>query len=151
MESEETPGASDYCILKPEQDQAVKAILAKKDVLAVLPTGFGKSVIFQEFTRRKMIECDGCVVVLVISPLNSIIEDQLAKLNYLGLPTSDLSTLNIEDVKACQFKALLSLPERVLNREFKNVLKYGSSKLHNFLSCTVVDESHTVDTWTDKR
>ena len=88
--------------------------------------------------------------MLVISPLNSIIEDQLAKLSTLGLPASDLSTLTIDEVKACQFKVLLSSAEGVLNGDFQNVLKDGSSKLHNFLSCIVVDKLHTVETWTGK-
>ena len=39
--------------LKPEQEVAVKALLDGRDVLAVLPTGFGKSMIFQTFVRAK--------------------------------------------------------------------------------------------------
>ena len=91
------------------------------------------------------------MVVLVISPLKSIIEDQLNKLNSLGLPAADLSDLNDEELKACQFKVLLSTAEGVLKREFQNELKDSSTKLHNWLSCIVVDESHTVETWTGKR
>ena len=62
--------------LKSEQEQAVKHLCAGKDALAVLPTGFGKSRIFQAYARLKSRE--NGVTLLTIAPLTSIIEDQLA-------------------------------------------------------------------------
>ncbi|CAH3193067.1 unnamed protein product [Porites evermanni] len=59
--------------LKPEQESAVRALLADRDVLAVLRTGYGKSLIYQMFNY----ELNGNAAILVISPLKSIIEDQL--------------------------------------------------------------------------
>ena len=59
-------------ILKDEQRLAVEALMSGKDVLAVLPTGFGKSVIYQSFIIAK----DSSSIV-VIAPLRSIIDDQL--------------------------------------------------------------------------
>jgi superfamily II DNA or RNA helicase len=86
--------------LKPEQKQAVDDLLSGKDVLAILPTGFGKSLIFQTFTSVKNEETYGRVVVLVISPLTSIVQDQLSKLNSLGLQAADLSSATMDELNA---------------------------------------------------
>ena len=40
-------------VLKPEQESAVRALLAGRDVMAVLPTGYGKSLIYQMFVRAR--------------------------------------------------------------------------------------------------
>ena len=45
--------------LKPEQEVAVRALLDGKDVLAVLPTGYGKSMIYQMFVRAKDYQMNG--------------------------------------------------------------------------------------------
>ena len=125
-------------------------MLAGKDVLAVLPTGFGKSRIYQAYTSIVDAERNGAVV-LVVSPLQSIIEDQIESLNAVGFPASDLSKLQPEDLKDCSFKLLFSSAERVLLSDVINELKDRTSKLHERLSCIVVDESHTVETWSGKR
>ena len=62
-------------VLKPEQESAVRALLADRDVLAVLRTGYGKSLIYQMFVRAKNYELNGNAAILVISPLKSIIEE----------------------------------------------------------------------------
>ena len=54
--------------LKQEQEVAVRALLDGKDVLAVLPTGFGKSLIYQMFVRSMDYKLDGQAAILVISP-----------------------------------------------------------------------------------
>ena len=61
--------------LKKEQDKAIKSLLKEEDVLAVLPTGFGKSLVFQVFaiitsTDSRSVSLNGCV--LVICPLREI-------------------------------------------------------------------------------
>ena len=63
--------------LKPEQEVAVRALLHGKDVLAVLPTGYGNSMIYQMFVRAKDYQMNGKAAILVISPLVSIIKDQI--------------------------------------------------------------------------
>ena len=76
--------------LKREQEQAVEKLLLGQDVLTVLPTGFGKSRIFQTYSRVKDHERNGCSVVLVIVPLASIINDQITTLQSFGYPAADL-------------------------------------------------------------
>ena len=56
-------------VLKPEQESAVRALLADRDVLAVLRTGYGKGLIYQMFVRAKNYELNGNAAILVISPL----------------------------------------------------------------------------------
>ena len=76
-------------VLKPEQESPVRALLADRDVMAVLPTGYGKSLIYQMFVRAKNYELNGNAAILVISPLKSIIEDQLQEI--VGLPSERFS------------------------------------------------------------
>ncbi|CAH3194877.1 unnamed protein product [Porites evermanni] len=67
-------------VFKPEQESAVRTLLANRDDLAVLRTGYGKSLIYQMFVRGKNYELNGNAAILVISQLKSIIEDQLQEM-----------------------------------------------------------------------
>ena len=87
-------------VLKPEQESAVRAFLADRDVLAVLQTGYGKSLIYQMFVRAKNYELNGNAAILVISPLKSI-EDQLQEMELLGYPAKDLANLSNDDIRRC--------------------------------------------------
>ena len=88
-------------VLKPEQESAVRALLADRDVLAVLRTGYGKSLIYQMFVRAKNYELNGNAAILVISPLKSIIQDQLQEIELLGYPAKDLASLSNDDICRC--------------------------------------------------
>ncbi|CAH3045475.1 unnamed protein product [Porites evermanni] len=93
-------------VLKPEQESAVRALLADRDVLAVLRTGYCKSLIYQMFVRAKNYELNGNAAILVISPLKSIIEDQSQEMEFLfkGLgahPAKDLANLSNDDIRRC--------------------------------------------------
>ena len=82
--------------LKREQEQAVEKLLLGQDVLAFLPTGFGKSRIFQTYSHVKDHEMNGCSVVLVIVPLASI-NNQITTLQSFGYPAANLKVLQDED------------------------------------------------------
>lgn len=137
--------------LRDEQQQAVSALLYGIDVLATLPTGFGKSRIFHAFTSVKDKELSGAVVVLVVTPLISITKDQLDYLKTIGFSAANLSDLAIEELKECKIKFLFGSAEDAATEEFRKELKDTSSKLHKQLACIVIDESHTIETWTSKR
>ena len=88
--------------LQQEQVIAVKTLLSNRDVFAVLPTGYGKSLIFQCFVVAKELlkaknghgtPTSPCA--LVIYPLTSIIEDQMAEAMWLGI-----SCHCLQDIKA---------------------------------------------------
>ena len=73
-------------VLKREQKEALRAVcVEKRDCLCVLPTGFGKSLIFQlvPFTLDYLTKVNTSCV-LVVSPLNAIISDQTEKLESRG-------------------------------------------------------------------
>ena len=72
-------------VLKPEQESAVRALLADRDVLAVLRTGYGKSLIYQMFVRAKNYELNGNVAILVISPLKRYYRRPVAGDGIVGL------------------------------------------------------------------
>ena len=77
--------------LKPEQEAAVRALLHGKDVLAVLPTGYGNSMIYQMFVRANDYQKNGKAAILVISPLVSIIKDQIQDFKSIGYSAVDIS------------------------------------------------------------
>ena len=85
--------------LKQEQKIAVNCLLEGRDVFAVMPTGFGKSFIFQVFStaiEQKKIS-EGLhlnSVILVICPLKTLIEDQIKEGQSLGLTCASLQDVN---------------------------------------------------------
>ena len=136
--------------LKMEQKQALRQLVFGGDLLAILPTGFGKSLIFQLLVRVKEVLTKKDCCVIVVCPLKSIIDDQLAEARSLGLKAGALSDLNVEDDELASFHLLFGSAEEVLQQKFLAVLK-KSNKLYERVIAVVVDESHTVETWTGQR
>ena len=141
--------------LKLEQKDAVNCLLEGRGVFALMPTGFGKSFIFQLFSmaieRKKTFEGKTSnSALLIICPLNGLIEDWEKEWKSLGL-----NCASVQDLKFSSDNPLPQLlflwAERALDSEFKRILKDPSSKVHKQLELIVVDESHTVEIWTGKR
>ena len=65
-------------VLKPEQETAINNLLNGRDVMAILPTGFGKSMIYTVFALAKEEISSSKTCVIVIAPLKSIIDDQIS-------------------------------------------------------------------------
>lgn len=87
----------------PEQQDAIKAFFKGKDVFVNLPTGFGKSLIFQCLPLVADIVHDkprGSSVIVVISPLRSLMEDQVQYLNSICIPA--IAITDVEDPEAIQ-------------------------------------------------
>ena len=61
--------------LRPEKRPAVEALLQGRDILAILPTGYGKSMIFQVYVAAAALKVKEHQTVLVVCPLGSIIDD----------------------------------------------------------------------------
>ncbi|MHC4768145.1 MAG: DEAD/DEAH box helicase, partial [Planctomycetota bacterium] len=72
--------------LRPEQEQAIKAVLSGRDTLAVLPTGYGKSLIYQ--VPALLLDRP----TLVISPLLALMRDQELGLKARGIPVVRLDS-----------------------------------------------------------
>ena len=126
--------------LKPEQIEALQSLLAGDDVLAILPTGFGKSFIYQVFCLAKQ-SSNPNASVLVISPLNSIVEEQVGELTKLGLPAVHLKENDSQcmaDISQRKFRFIFCSAERCLLKSTHEVPE---------IEMVVVDESHTVESW----
>ena len=90
--------------LKPEQRNAVEYLLNHEDVLTVLPTGYGKSLIFQLFAVAASIERKEPQTVLVVCPLKSIIEDQIAEAESMGIPAASAVDISEDEFRAAILK-----------------------------------------------
>lgn len=125
------------------QRQIIENILKKNDTLALLPTGGGKSLLYQ----LPAVICKG--VTLVISPLLAIIKDQIRQLKFHKIPSSYVSSelsvfeqlKELEKAQQNKIKLLYVSPERLNNFNFINTLKYIN------ISLIAVDEAHCISVW----
>ncbi len=132
-----------YDIFRPGQREVIDTILARQDVLAVMPTGSGKSVCYQ----LPALLLDG--ITIVISPLISLMRDQVSALGDMGIRAAYLnSTLTpnqcrkaLENASAGMYKIIYVAPERLLTRSFSEFAKNAN------ISLLAIDESHCVSEW----
>ncbi|XP_068692684.1 putative ATP-dependent DNA helicase Q1 [Montipora foliosa] len=103
--------------LKEEQDIAIKSLLKEKDVFAMLPTGFGKSLVFQVFAVvRSLLSVESTSSngsVLVVCPLKSIISDQIEEARLLGLTALEIEHPGIFENLPRLLDKLFTLAETV--------------------------------------
>ena len=140
--------------LKPEQRESIMNLLNGRDVLVVLPTGFGKSLIFQmsviaqsklSLHNTRNNDTPTSSSCLVICPLESIIEDQTVEAKYLGISASSLTDLTPDELSKNPPQIMLASAEKVHESDFRAVLKDPNSTLHISISLLVADKSHTVE------
>ena len=132
-----------YKSFRKGQEEIINNIINGNDVLAIMPTGGGKSICYQV----PAIAMDG--LTIVISPLISLMKDQVDSLNSLGIDSayinSSLSNIEIQEVyfrlNTGDIKILYVAPERLEGVEFLNIIK--SLKV----SQIAVDEAHCVSQW----
>jgi ATP-dependent DNA helicase RecQ len=132
-----------YDSFRPGQSGIVSAILAGRDVLGVMPTGAGKSICYQIPAAI----LPG--VAVVISPLISLMRDQVDALNDVGLPAAFINTTQTPDEQdlvfaqalSGQIKLLYVAPERLETERFRNFA------VRVPISLVAVDEAHCVSQW----
>ena len=132
-----------YDSFRPGQQGIVEALLAGHDVLGVMPTGAGKSVCYQIPAALSP------GMTLVISPLISLMRDQVDALNDLGLPAAFINTTQTPDEQAMvfaqaaagQIKLLYVAPERLETGRFRDFAARTP------ISLIAVDEAHCVSQW----
>ena len=134
--------------LKDEQRTALEAFLSGKDVFALLPTGFGKSLIYQLAPLvAKEMETNPNPILIVVSPLVALIADQIKEATKLGLKALQLSdNAAHDDIIHGRCQLVFGSPESwLLNNKWRNML---SSELYreNLLGI-VVDEAHVTYKW----
>ena len=115
------------------------------------PTGFGKSLIFQLFIVAASIEMKEQQTVLVVCPLKSIIDNQIAGAHSIGISAASAADVFEDEFPVAKFQLIFGSAETVIEKRFLDILKETSSSLYKRLAVIVVDESHTVVMSTGKR
>ncbi|MGQ0603325.1 MAG: RecQ family ATP-dependent DNA helicase [Anaerolineales bacterium] len=132
-----------YPAFRPGQEAALAHVLAGRDTLVVMPTGSGKSIIYQ---LAGLLSPNA---TLVISPLVALMKDQIDSLERRGLPASYInSTLpgpeqsrRLRAFAEGHIKILLIAPERLRSRAFRGTLARVP------LSVLAIDEAHCLSQW----
>lgn len=132
-----------YDEFRDGQETLIDSILDGKDTLGIMPTGAGKSLCFQ----IPALLFPG--ITLVISPLISLMKDQVRALNQAGVHAAFLNsslTVNqyykaLEQAKMGRYKIIYVAPERLVTDEFLEFV------LHAPISMVAVDEAHCVSQW----
>jgi len=114
-----------YDTFKKGQEKLIEGILTGRDALGIMPTGGGKSLCYQ----LPAIILDG--VTIVISPLISLMKDQVDSLNEIGVEATYInSTLDeteffsrIREIRENKYKILYVAPERLNTDIFKNLVR----------------------------
>ncbi len=128
---------------RPGQAEIISTILAGRDVLAVMPTGSGKSLCYQLPALMR----DG--VTLVVSPLIALMRNQVTQLRSLGIAATSLTSSNhpsendriLEDIARGQLRLVYVAPERFARPDLLAALKAAKVGL------LAVDEAHCISQW----
>lgn len=132
-----------YDLFREGQEELIDSILSGRDTFGVMPTGAGKSVCFQV----PALMLPG--ITLVISPLISLMKDQVGTLNQMGVHaaylnsslTSNQYRLALQYAKEGRYKIIYVAPERLLTEEFMEFSRQAK------ISMVSIDEAHCVSQW----
>ena len=132
-----------YTSFRKGQENIITSIINKEDVLAIMPTGGGKSICYQV----PALCLDG--ITIVISPLISLMKDQVDALKTMGvkarLINSSLSNSEysgvLEEIENDECKIIYIAPERLDSMEFVNIIREKN------ISQVAIDEAHCVSQW----
>ena len=132
-----------YDTFRPLQREVIENVLARRDTLAVMPTGGGKSLCYQ----IPAILFDGLTVV--VSPLISLMKDQVEQLRAFGVPCVFLNSSlalqeyheNMEYVRRGEIRLLYVAPETLLTTRILSLLDSVQ------VDCLTIDEAHCISEW----
>lgn len=129
--------------LREGQQRVIDSVLDGKDTLAIMPTGGGKSLCYQ--IPAKMLEG----ITVVVSPLISLMKDQLEKLEEIGIRSVQVNSSLCAEEEHAALEAIASesceivfcTPERLVSPDFIAVLRKVT------LDIVVIDEAHCISQW----
>lgn len=132
-----------FTSFRGEQEAILRKVWANEDVLALMPTGMGKSLCFQFPAKVR----DGLVVVM--SPLIALMQDQVLKAQQLGISATFLSSTLTRDERESrqtrlekgEFQLIYVTPERFRKADFLNAIK------DRHIQLLAVDEAHCISQW----
>lgn len=132
-----------YDSFREGQEELIDSILAGRDVLGIMPTGAGKSICYQ----MPALCMEG--ITLVVSPLISLMIDQVKSLNQAGVHaayinsslTENQITKALQNAGRGQYKIIYVAPERLETERFLNFA------LHVQISMITIDEAHCISQW----
>ena len=134
--------------IKQEQEDALVEFIGGKDVLAVLPTGFGKSLTYQLAPLViKTMHPDINPIVIIVSPLIALMDDQIKEASKLGIVAMKLGDVGSEnDIQQGHCQLVFGSPEAwLLNDKWLNMLE--SPIYRERLKGIIVDEVHVAYKW----
>ena len=136
---------------RPDQWEAIEAVLSKRKTLVVERTGWGKSIVY--FIAAKILRDEGHGISLLISPLLSLMRNQIEAAEKIGLKALTINSTNLndwpqieEDILSGNCDLLLISPERLANENFRNNVLNAVSENHG-IGMLVVDEAHCISDW----
>ena len=132
-----------YDTFRGGQEAVIDSLLAHRDALAIMPTGAGKSVCYQ----IPALLLPG--ITLVVSPLVSLMRDQVTALVQMGVPAAFLNSsltfkqylLALDRAKAGRYKIIYVAPERLETEGFQAFARQAD------ISLVAVDEAHCISQW----
>jgi len=152
-------------ILKPKQQETIESFLSGKDTMVVLPTGYGKSIIYAALPwifdklrgTAKVLLCtiiySGCQkesIVVVVSPLTALMMDQKRILSEKGLSVEyvgeGVTPDNLDDALKGKVQLVYVSPESLLGNTKIRKMLLNSVYTRNLVGF-VVDEAHCVKMW----
>ncbi|MFA6292888.1 MAG: RecQ family ATP-dependent DNA helicase, partial [Victivallales bacterium] len=134
---------------RPGQWESIDGLLNQRRLLVVERTGWGKSMVY--FLATRLLRDKGAGVSLLISPLLSLMRNQLEAAKRIGVRAETINSTNPSDwariegeLRENQIDILLVSPERLANDKFReNVLGYIAENVGLF----IVDEAHCISDW----
>jgi RecQ family ATP-dependent DNA helicase len=132
--------------LKEKQEEIINELLNGNDVVGILPTGYGKSLCYilpPLLIKNK--------IMLIVSPLISLMIDQSVKLKEKGIPVAVLNSENenrneeIKQIKNGEIKIIFITPEYLINGYGMTLCNYLI--VNNMLGWLAIDESHCISSW----
>lgn len=132
---------------RPGQLEAIKRVVNSERVLVVEQTGWGKSIVYFIATKIRREHKQG--ITFLISPLLSLMRNQIQSANKIGISADTINSDNIKDweivkekIEKNQCDILLLSPERLSNEDFINTVLP-----HINIGMFVVDEAHCISDW----